>query len=171
MVGEILEMSTEADREAAVDFRALILTWSHCHPFTLSSAIATLSCLLVLSGCGDGAERIRVSGQVTFDGKAVQYGNIIFEPDQSRGNHGPQGYAKIKHGHYDTSDAGTGPCPGPQVVYLEGYPELDISGPKKSRLVFNHRTAVDLPAQATTVDFAVPATAARWESVSDLPPP
>ena len=132
-------------------------------------ALAAAGLVLILSGCGDGTKRVRISGQVTFEGKPVKYGNIVFEPDASKGNNGPQGYAKIVDGAYDTADAGTGPCVGPQVVAIEGYPDLDAA--KKSRLVFNYRTTVDLPAQTTTQNFAVPASAARRESASDLPPP
>jgi hypothetical protein len=133
------------------------------------AAVAGLA--LMLAGCGDGTQRVRVSGQVTFQGKPVKYGNLVFEPDQSRGNRGPQGYARISDGMYDTNNAGTGPCPGPQVVYIEGYPELDGGAPRKSRLVFKHRTTADLSGKTATVDFDVPASAAYRETVSDLPPP
>lgn len=136
-------------------------------------AFATAAGLaLVLLGCGGKPERVRVSGQVTFQGKPVQYGNIVFEPDPSKGNRGPQGYAKItSKGTFDTGIAGTGPCPGPQVVTIEAYPDVESPASKKSRVVLQYRTQVDLPAEATTQDFEVPASAARRESVADLPPP
>lgn len=136
---------------------------------SLSISLAGLA--LLLSGCGDGTQRVRVSGQVTFEGKLVPYGNIVFEPDQSKGNRGPQGFAKIHDGVFDTNNAGTGPCPGPQIVTIEGYPELNTGAGKKSMLVFRYQTTVDLPAQTTTENFEVPASAARREATSDLPPP
>lgn len=126
---------------------------------------------LILSGCGGKPERVRLSGQVRFQDKPVKYGHIVFEPDASKGNRGPQGYAKIVDGKYDTNEAGTAPCPGFQVVSIEGYPELGGGADRKSRLVFNYRTTVEVPERATTKDFDVPASAARREAVTDLPPP
>ena len=135
--------------------------------FTTAAGLA-----LVLLGCGGKPERVRVSGRVTFQGNPVQYGNIVFEPDPSRGNRGPQGYAKISSkGTFDTGVAGTGPCPGPQVVTIEAYPDLNSPASKKSRVVLQYRTNVDLPSETTTQNFDVPPTAARKEAVSDLPPP
>lgn len=135
------------------------------------TAVAGLAPALL--GCGGGKPaRIRVSGQVLFQGKPVQYGNLVFEPDQAKGNRGPQGYAKIgRAGTFDTGIAGTDPCPGPQVVTIEAYPDLESPAAKKSRVVLQYRTNVDLPPEATTQHFDVPATAARKETVSDLPPP
>jgi hypothetical protein len=142
--------------------------------FTLRvSAFATAAGLaLALLGCGGKPERVHISGKVTFQGNPVQYGNIVFEPDQSKGNRGPQGYAKItRQGTFDTAIAGTGPCPGPQVVTIEAYPDLESPTSKKSRVVLQYRMHMDLPAEATTRDFEVPASAARKEAVSELPPP
>src|SRR5947209_7236955 len=79
----------------------------------------------LLGGCTRGPKRVRVSGAVTFQSKPVPYGHLVFEPDRSRGNSGPQGYAMIKDGRYDTGIAGGfGACQGPQAVTLDGYPEL-----------------------------------------------
>jgi hypothetical protein len=88
---------------------------------------------LALTGCGGGTQRIRISGQVTFQGKPVPYGNLVFEPDQSKGNRGPQGYAKIQDGRYDTNNAGTGALPRPPGRLPGGLPRAgqryDPEGP------------------------------------------
>lgn len=141
--------------------------------FRRGFAVALVSSLtLALHGCGGKPERVRVSGQVTFEGKPVQYGNIVFEPDQTKGNRGPQGYAKIDaQGNYDTAIAGAGPSPGAQVVTLEAYPDLDSPAAKKNRILLQYRTNVDLSGETNTQNFAVPRSAAKKETVSELPPP
>jgi hypothetical protein len=126
---------------------------------------------MLLSGCGDGVQRVRVSGQATFQGKPIPYGNITFEPDTAKGNQGPQGYTQIRDGKYDTDSSGVGPCPGPQLVHIVAYPDLSSGAPRKSMRVIDFHTNVELPRQAHTHDFEVPASAARVEGVSDLPPP
>src|SRR5689334_5692258 len=130
---------------------------------------AAAAIVLLLCGCSRGPKRVRVSGAVTFQGKPVPYGNVVFEPDRSRGNSGPQGYATIKDGHFDTGVAGgSGACQGPQVVALEGYPELGHEDPRQGRLLFNHRQTADVTGQAMTLDFDVPASAGHREARSDL---
>ena len=65
---------------------------------------AILFLICVLAGCmGDpGPKRYRVSGEITFDGKPVPHGEIVFTPDSGQGNSGPQGIAIIQNGHFDT---------------------------------------------------------------------
>lgn len=67
---------------------------------------ATMSLLvgaLALAGCGkEPANVVHVSGTVTFDGKPVPLGMIVFEPDPSKSNSGRQGHADIKDGKFDT---------------------------------------------------------------------
>jgi len=87
---------------------------------------ATLSVILIavaITGCGsatDGPKRFDVSGNVTFDGKPVEYGSIIFTPDTTKQNSGPQGMAKIRDGKYDTSNEGRGVVGGPHHVIITG---------------------------------------------------
>lgn len=46
--------------------------------------------LLLAEGCGkSGVERHNLSGQVTFRGKPLPAGLIVFEPDSRDGNEGP----------------------------------------------------------------------------------
>lgn len=88
------------------------------------SLLFALTVAVLLDGCGsnaNGPERIDVKGTVTFDGKPVPQGRIIFEPDSKAGNDGPQGYAEIENGTYDTAATGKGPVPGAQIVTITGY--------------------------------------------------
>jgi hypothetical protein len=125
----------------------------------------------LLAGCSDRVERVRVSGQITFQGKPVPYGNITFEPDRTKGNQGPQGYAQIRDGQYDTRNAGTEPCPGAQNVHIIGYPELGSGATGKTMLVIDYYTTAELTRQAATKDFDVPASGARQEAVIQQLPP
>src|SRR5687768_9092039 len=86
--------------------------------------IAGLACALVVSGCGggsDGQPIYRVSGAVTFDGQPIPQGTIVFSPDLSKRNDGPQGVAPIKDGKYDTQGGqGMGAVGGAMKVSVTG---------------------------------------------------
>ena len=59
------------------------------------------------AGCGDGEPTgTTCPGRVTFAGQPVVSGRIYFAPDPARGNDGPQGYAAIEDGRYDTAKGG-----------------------------------------------------------------
>jgi hypothetical protein len=122
----------------------------------------------VCCGCGGGGDdvdRHDVSGSVTFDGQPVPKGRIIFEPDASAGNSGATGVADIVDGKYDTATGGKGTIGGPHVARLEG---RDASG---GLLFVDHTEKVDLPKQAGTHDFQVPASAAAPKQTEDPGPP
>ena len=136
-------------------------------------------CLLVLaagmtlfvSGCGGqgGPDRQRVSGKITFGGKPVPGGQIIFEPDGIVGNRGPQGSAQIVDGHYETGKSG--PVGGAQVARITGL-DSKPGGAVAPRPLFNpYEFKVDLGKGTTTKDFDVPAEAAKGLRVSNEPPP
>jgi hypothetical protein len=128
---------------------------------------ATASILVVvfavmLSSCT--SEKIyNLSGAVTFQGKPVPAGHIVFEPDSSAGNSGAAGYATIKGGHYDTRiDGGRGIVGGPHVVRI-----LGLDGVPRGELlngvpVFpEYSTTADLPKENGTQDFQVPRSTKR----------
>ena len=63
-----------------------------------------IACLAIASCSSDrGPTRYRVSGEVKVAGQSVPYGEILFTPDSSKGNSGPQGIAIIQQGKYDTA--------------------------------------------------------------------
>src|SRR6266540_5886869 len=76
----------------------------------------------VVAGCGDsGPKRLRLTGTATFDGKPIPYGDVVFTPDGSQKNSGPQGIAQIRDGKYDTAGSdGKGFAGGPTVVHVTG---------------------------------------------------
>jgi hypothetical protein len=106
-----------------------------------------------------GPTRYRVSGEVTFDGKPVPHGEILFTPDSGKGNSGPQGIAIIQDGLYDT--AGTrapGIAGGATVVQVAGL--ADSNG----KLLCEYQFSIDLPKADSTHRIDIPASPAKKKS-------
>ncbi len=119
-----------------------------------------LACCLA-PGCG-GKDRVEISGKVTFDGKPLPAGRIYFTPDSSKGNEGPQGFAAIENGQFDTRKNGMGAPGGPTIVSIQGYEATgEPTRPQGKKLFEEHQIAIDLPRQSSTQNFEVPASAAE----------
>ena len=122
---------------------------------------AVVAALLGGLGCGEsGPRRSPVSGTVKFGGKPIPKGAIFFDPDLKKKNDGPAGFAYIKDGVYDTRDNGKGVIAGPHVVRIQGFdgrPGREL--PMGSPMFPQYQTTADLPGEATTRDFDVPASA------------
>ena len=99
-------------------------------------AATVAATLLSVVGCsteGEGPTRYRASGGVTIDGEPVADGSLYFMP--AKGNSGPQGFAKITAGKYDTSGAdGNGTVGGPHTVRIIT-PQFE----------YQSKTPIDLP--------------------------
>ena len=119
-------------------------------------------CLAAVAGCGQrGPQRFRVSGTVTHAGKPVPLGRVIFEPDTTRGNDGPQGFAPIENGRFDTAGPHCkGAVGGPMLVRIDGLGTSGGEDPAAAgRLLFpTHEEAIDLPSADSVRDFVVPAS-------------
>jgi hypothetical protein len=124
------------------------------------AAVAVAWALAALVGCSDGGpKRYRVSGEVTFDGRPIPYGEVVFTPDGSKKNSGPQGIAPIRDGKFDTRSAGgQGVAGGPTILRVNG-----MTGPGGKTLC-EHELPVDLPRQDTTRNIDVPKKAAARPS-------
>jgi len=109
---------------------------------------------LFLVGCGPSIERHPISGNVTYDGKPVEYGTIFFAPDTSKGAAGPQGMAEIRQGRYQT-EAEKGPVSGPHVVKITGWNASPEAGMLGAPTFTDYTTNVDIT-NATQLDFDVP---------------
>jgi len=107
-------------------------------------------------GC-NGQKVYHVAGTVTFQGKSVPAGQIIFEPDASAGNNGPPAFAKIKDGHYDTRAEGQGTIGGPHLVRIHGRDGIPRGELLNGLPLFlpDYETKADLPKQSGTLDFDV----------------
>jgi hypothetical protein len=100
-----------------------------------------------------------VSGEVNYKGTPLPAGVIFFDPDATKKNSGPQGYAMIKDGKYDTSAQGGAPVVGgAYIVRIEGFdgkPGNEL--PLGKALFTDFQKAVDLPKENCTQNFEVPA--------------
>jgi hypothetical protein len=100
---------------------------------------------------------------VTYDGKPLPAGVIYFDPDVTKHNDGPQGYALIKDGVYSTAGTGgRGVVGGPYLARIEGFdgkPGHEL--PLGKSLFTDFQQAVELPRAACTHDFHVPAKKRR----------
>jgi len=136
-------------------------TWlSSTKLFAITGFLACLA--LAPCGCGgggDGPSRFDVSGSVTFNSQPVPFGRVVFDPDTAAGNKGPQGFAEIRDGSYDTR-SGRGTVGGPHIVRISGFgtdPKTGNEDNPVPALFPDYQTKVDLPKSEATQDFAVAA--------------
>lgn len=128
------------------------------HRFRLFPLVCLLVVLLISPGCDSGGRpTYRVSGKVTWKGKPVPKGLIYFDPDVRKSNDGPQGYALISDGQFDTGIEGRNVAEGPHIVRVEGYDGQEGSELPLGRLIFTEYTFdKDLPAEPSKLDIEVP---------------
>ena len=127
-------------------------------------AVLILSCgLAFAAGCGDGGPKVyHLSGNVTMGGKPVPAGVIFLGPDLKKGVDGPQGYATIKEGKYDTRDGGRATIGGPLEVTIQphdGVPGSEL--PMGKKLGPDFVTTFEAPKADATHDFEIPRAAGR----------
>jgi hypothetical protein len=122
-------------------------------------------------GCGgEEFDRFDVSGSVSFDGKPLPAGNIVFEPDRAASNEGAPGFALIVDGKFDTAaEGGKGTIGGPQIVRIDGHDPTPGSDGTVLQVIYE--TKADLPKESTTKDFEIPATAGKRQPANKEPPP
>jgi hypothetical protein len=119
---------------------------------------AVLLAIAFTAGCGDGGpKRYRVSGKITANGQPIPAGVIFFDPDIMQGNDGPQGFASIKDGVYDTSETGRGAVGGPHIARVQGFDGKPGEELPLGRMIYGeHEFRVDLPKEPFTKDFDLP---------------
>jgi hypothetical protein len=115
---------------------------------------------VLLIGCGDGLDRRRVAGIVTYKGQPVDKGTIFFEPTESVGKIAPTVYLPIREGKYDTGPQG--PIPGRYKVIVggirEGSSRVDDDGITHTDQLFpDYKFEVDIPPPNGILDIEVPA--------------
>jgi len=125
-----------------------------------SLLVLGLGLVLVATGCERGPARRHVAGQVLHAGKPVPAGEIYFDPDVRKNHDGPQGFARIKDGRFDTRDLGKPLAPGPHVVRILGFdgktpPGQDL--PLGRRLFREYTTKTTIADEdGVTLNFDVP---------------
>lgn len=129
-----------------------------------------------VSGCGgNNANQLELSGNATFDGEPIVYGQLEFIPDKQKGHPGgPAATALIKDGKYDMSQPGhKGIVPGPHQVRVTAYPENPDTGETDEtketgdgvKPIFSGYT-VDADLTSATYDFKVPKEAKGYSIFS-----
>lgn len=116
--------------------------------------IVIVACALFL-GCNQGdPHAFRLQGKVSRGGMPIPYGDIVFTPDGSLKNFGPQGFANIREGRYDTADAeGAGFSGGPVVIRVTGFEK------EGGKLICEYEYQAELPRENGTFDIELPADA------------
>jgi len=106
------------------------------------------------SGCGPAEEKLyRVSGTVTFEGKPIPKGLIFFDPQAG----GPQGFANIVSGKYDTAQEGQGVRGGMYDVRVNGFDGIEANEAPFGQALFPEYTGTkELPAADSTYDLDIP---------------
>jgi hypothetical protein len=118
---------------------------------------AILAPALIGCGGGDGPVKYGLEGAVTYQGKPVPRGQIIFAPDSSKGNNGPGSVALIRDGRYATHDD-RGVVGGPYRVRVEGFDGVPSGDNADGAALFPaYEIEVDLPKEGGVRDFDVPA--------------
>lgn len=120
-----------------------------------------IGCLL-LAGCGAGGSDVTlydVSGTVSYNGKPVPFGSVLFIADADEGNTGPQGVAEINDGKFNTAQAGRGVVGGAYKVIIKGRSVQgsaeDDEGQSPAPLFAAYQTAVVFPEENTVQEFEV----------------
>lgn len=141
--------------------------------FLLTMSTACLAFFLQGCGGGDDITLYDLNGSVSFDGKPVTYGRIQFRPDTAKQNSGPMGAAIIINGKYDTTaEGGKGVVGGAYIIVITGFDQKPPATGENEDETAESTTVVDpsfqdfqieveLPKEATTKDFEVPADAAK----------
>ena len=124
-------------------------------------------CALAIASTGcdsKNSDRIDISGRVTYAGQPVPKGRIDFLPDPKQGGLGPAGYAMVVDGKFDTSSAGRGPVPGPQLVRIAGFSDeaATIDEVSHGKPLFDiYETTIRIDAEQRALNFDIPANASR----------
>ena len=119
-------------------------------------AVLALVAGALTTGCS-GEKTYHLSGTVTYKGKPVPKGQIVFEPDAAAGNNGQPAYAKIVDGHYDTREDGQGTVGGPHIVQIHGRDGIPRGELLNGLPLFrDYTTTVDIPKGNNKQDFEVP---------------
>ena len=104
----------------------------------------------------------QISGSITFEGKPIESGRIDFLPDFEKKNDGPQGFAFIKSGKFDTRNEGQGHAGGPMIVRVQGFDGKTDNPKWFGNPIFEaYEIHADLPKKDSEQSFDVPASAGK----------
>jgi hypothetical protein len=108
--------------------------------------------LAALNGCTQQEKLYRVSGVVTHNGKPIPKGLIFFDPQAD----GPQGFANILNGKYDTAEQGQGVRGGAYNVRVNGFDGIEANEAPFGQALFPEYTGTtELPEADSTYNLDV----------------
>ena len=132
--------------------RLLAKKWLAAFPLLLSS--------VTFAGCGkDGPSRLDVWGTITWKGQPIRSGVIFFEPNTTKGNKGPQGFALIKEGNFDSRyERSKGCISGPHIATIQAGDGQNITSgrPYGNSLFASHNLAIDIPPDGGEINLQIP---------------
>jgi hypothetical protein len=118
---------------------------------------------VALGGCHKAdSSHVDLWGQVTWKGRPVPAGYLVFTPDAKKGNSGSQGSAAIVDGKYDTREASGRPAVrGPIVATVNGFDGINAGEdrPRGSRLFLPCELPVVAPNASGELNLQVPVAA------------
>lgn len=115
--------------------------------------------LLVSTACNKSSGlRHDVRGTVTWKGKPIPGGVITFVPDGTKGTRGPQGFAYIRNGKFDTRENGKGVVKGSLIISIgatdgKGFGEFHHGKPLFTSSVVQNK---DVTAEAEELQLVIP---------------
>lgn len=114
--------------------------------------------VVLLAGCSSGPVLYNISGTVEYNGIPVPAGQIFFEADVTRKNDGPQGFAQVRDGKFDTAQNGRGVLGGPYLIRIVGFDGKPAPEMPFGQILFrDYEERHDLPKKTQEMHFKVPA--------------
>lgn len=101
---------------------------------------------------------VHVSGKVRFQGQPLVLGLVIFEPDPRKGASGPQGYAHIKDGQFDTKLGGKPASIGACIARItggDGQGVLEALTPFGNLLFEEYSSDITIDKSAPVLEFNI----------------
>ena len=120
-----------------------------------SRLVAALVLIFGFSACSKKEKLYNISGTVTHAGTPIPKGVIKFVPRED----GPQGFANIWNGKFDTAKEGQGIRGGAYDISVLGFDGKQVpDAPFGNALFPEYTSSKDLPQADTTYDLDVPKT-------------
>jgi hypothetical protein len=115
------------------------------------------------AGCGpEGPKRYDHWGTVTYQNRPIPAGMIYFDPNldpKQQGKDGPQGYAIIKDGKYDTREKpDSGPGAGPYFIRVFAADGVEAPEAPVGKMLFQEQVQIshELPEEESELNIEIP---------------
>ncbi len=140
----------------------------------IRTPLGLIAAVCALYGCGpgNGLTMGRVSGLVTYNGQPVEFGEVLFLPDSSKGNNGVPSSGSIgKDGTYvmSTQESGDGVIAGYHKVGIRALDATKVSKDETSTLDPAVATGKELMANRLSKRKAQAAAISKNRAKDDAP--